>query len=174
MEEEFLEQSIRTFQSQKDLADKAIAQLSDEELFFKPDKDSNSIAIIMKHLAGNMLSRWTDFLTTDGEKPTRDRDAEFVADEQDAASVKEFWENGWLCLFDALVPLTEGDLMETVMIRNEPHTVIRAILRQISHYGYHVGQIVFLAKHIKGKNWQTLSIPKGKSKEYLIVPFKRQ
>jgi hypothetical protein len=172
MEEEFLSQSIKIFQSLKDLADKAIEQLSDEELFYQPDEDSNSVAIIMKHLAGNMLSRWKDFLTTDGEKPWRNRDSEFIANNHDAAALKEYWENGWLCLFDALIPLTEGDLMETVTIRGEEHTVTQAIIRQISHYGNHVGQIVYLAKHIKRKNWKTLSIPKGKSNEYLTTPPK--
>lgn len=172
MEEEFLEQSIRIFQSQKDLADKAIAQLADEDLYVQPDPESNSIAIVMKHLAGNMLSRWTNFLTTDGEKDWRNRDSEFVITDHDAAALKEYWENGWLCLFNALVPLTEGDLMETITIRNEEHTVIQAIIRQISHYGMHVGQIVYLAKHIKGKDWKTLSIPKGQSEQYRTVPFR--
>jgi uncharacterized protein DUF1572 len=172
MEEEFLDQSIKIFQAQKDLADKAIAQLSDEELYFQPDKESNSVAVIMKHLAGNMLSRWANFLTTDGEKPWRDRDSEFIISDHDAAALKEHWENGWLCLFNTLVPLTEGDLMETVTIRGEEHTVIQAILRQISHYGNHVGQIVYLAKHIKGTDWKTLSIPKGQSNNYRTIPFK--
>lgn len=170
MEEEFLDQAIKVFQSQKDLADKAIAQLSDNELFFQPDEESNSIAIIMKHLAGNMLSRWTNFFTTDGEKPWRDRDAEFIITNRDAAALKEHWENGWLCLFNTLVPMTQSDLMEIVTIRGEPQTAIQAIIRQISHYGYHVGQLVYLARHIKGKDWQTLSIPKGKSAEYLTAP----
>jgi hypothetical protein len=172
MEEEFLDQAIKVFQAQKDLADKAIAQLSDEELYFHPDEESNSVAIIMKHLAGNMLSRWTNFLTTDGEKSWRNRDSEFIITDQDATALKEHWENGWLCLFNTLIPLTEGDLMETVTIRGEEHTVIQAILRQISHYGNHVGQIVYLAKHIKKTNWKTLSIPKGQSETYRNIPFK--
>ena len=172
MEEDFLDHAIKIFQTQKDLADKAIAQLSDHELYVQPDDDSNSVAIIMKHMAGNMLSRWTNFLSTDGEKPWRDRDSEFIISDTDAAALKEHWENGWLCMFNTLVPLTEGDLMETVLIRGEEHTVIQAILRQISHYGNHVGQIVYIAKHIKKKDWKPLSIPKGQSEAYRNLPFK--
>ena len=167
--EEFLDQSKKIFRSQKELADKSIAQVSNADLFYQPDAESNSVAINMKHLAGNMISRWTDFLTTDGEKPDRNRDSEFVSTDRDASAVKAYWERGYSVFFQTLDSLTENDLMKIVMIRREPHTVIQAIQRQLSHYGYHVGQIVFLAKHIKGAGWKTLSIPKGKSEEYLRV-----
>jgi hypothetical protein len=121
----------------------------------------------MKHLAGNMLSRWTDFLTTDGEKPNRKRDSEFVIEASDTKQhLLEFWESGWTCLFDALNPLTAAELDKTVFIRGEPHTVMQAINRQLAHYSYHVGQIVFLARYFAGANWETLSIPKGKSEEF--------
>jgi uncharacterized damage-inducible protein DinB len=168
---EFLDQSRKIFRSQKDLADKAIAQLSDAELFWQPDPESNSVAINMKHLAGNMISRWTDFLTTDGEKPDRHRDGEFEIAEDDIHSLRKYWDRGYAVFFNTIDSLTEDDLLKTVTIRNEPHTVIQAIQRQVSHYGYHVGQIVALAKHINGENWQTLSIPRGKSEEYLHGKF---
>ena len=165
--EEFLDQSRKIFRSQKELADKAIAQLSDSELLWQPDPESNSVAINMKHLAGNMISRWTDFLTSDGEKPDRHRDREFEITDGDGESLLKYWEKGYSVFFKTLDSLTENDLLKTVLIRNEPHTVIQAIQRQVSHYGYHIGQIVALAKHINGENWKTLSIPRGKSEEYL-------
>ena len=168
---EFLDQSRKVFRSQKDLADKAIAQLSDAELFWQPDPESNSVAINMKHLAGNMISRWTDFLTTDGEKPDRHRDGEFEIAEDDIQSLRKYWDRGYAVFFNTLDSLTENDLLKIVMVRNEPHTVIQAIQRQVSHYGYHIGQIVALAKHINGENWKTLSIPRGKSEEYLHGKF---
>ena len=169
--EEFLDQSRKVFRSQKDLADKAIAQLSDTELLWQPDTESNSIAINMKHLAGNMISRWTDFLTTDGEKQDRNRDSEFEIAEDDIHGLREYWERGYSVFFNTIDSLTEDDLLKKVTIRNEPHTVIQAIQRQVSHYGYHVGQIVALAKHINGEEWKTLSIPRGKSEEYLNQKF---
>ncbi|MFI5262974.1 MAG: DUF1572 family protein [Candidatus Kapaibacterium sp.] len=169
--EEFLNQSRKVFRSQKDLADKAIAQLSDGELLWQPDPESNSVAINMKHLAGNMISRWTDFLTSDGEKPNRHRDGEFEIASDDVQSLRAYWDRGYALFFKTIDSLTEDDLLKTVTIRNEPHTVIQAIQRQVSHYGYHVGQIVALAKHINGENWKTLSIPRGKSEEFLSRKF---
>jgi uncharacterized damage-inducible protein DinB len=163
----YLESIILEFGKQKGLADKAIAQLSDEELWHKPDAESNSIAIIMRHMAGNMISRWTDFLTTDGEKPYRNRDAEFEDAAHDRAALLVRWEEGWKVFLDTMNSLSENDLLKTVHIRGEGLTVIQAINRQVSHYGYHTGQIVFLAKHIRSSQWHTLSIPKGRSQEHM-------
>ncbi len=168
---EFLDQSRKVFRSQKDLADKAIDQLSDAELFWQPDDESNSVAINMKHLAGNMISRWTDFLTTDGEKPDRNRDGEFIISENDIKGLHEYWERGYSVFFYILDSLTEDDLLKIVTIRNEPHSVIQAIQRQVSHYGYHVGQIVGIAKQIKVSDWKTLTIPRGKSAEFIDTKF---
>lgn len=164
--EHYLKDAVEAFRGLKRLADKAIEQVSDEELFRAIDAESNSIALIMKHMYGNMRSRWTDFLTTDGEKPDRRRDSEFLVEGEDRRTVTERWESGWQTVFDALAPLTPEDLMREVMIRREPHTVVRAINRQISHYGQHVGQIVFLAKHLKSADWKTLSIPRGQSETF--------
>ncbi len=169
--EEFLDQSKKVFHSQKELADRAIAQLSNAELLWQPDPESNSVAINMKHLAGNMISRWTDFLTTDGEKPDRNRDSEFEITKNDIPGLRAYWERGYSVFFSTLDSLKEEDLLKTIMIRNEPHSVIQAIQRQLSHYGYHVGQIVALAKQINGESWKTLSIPRGKSEQYLQVRF---
>jgi uncharacterized damage-inducible protein DinB len=152
----YLDIALETFQKQKALADKALAQLSPEEYFKFIDPESNSIAIIMKHMAGNMRSRWTDFLTTDGEKPDRNRDDEFV--ESSLETILQSWEASWELVFETIKSLQPGDLLKTVSIRQQPHTVLKAIERQIDHYGYHVGQIVFLAKHLKSKEWKTLSI----------------
>jgi len=163
----FLESSIAEFKKYKGLGDKAIAQLhTDDEMHWKPSAESNSMAIIIKHLYGNMLSRWTDFLTTDGEKPDRKRDGEFLEDRETKAQLLELWETGWKCMFDALTPLKEENLMQTVMIRSEPHTVMLAIIRQISHYCSHIGQMIYLAKQIRDADWQTLSVPRGKSEEF--------
>ena len=163
----YLEDVLRTFQDYKKLAERALAQLDDADFFRTIDEESNSIAIIMKHLAGNMLSRWTDFLTTDGEKPNRQRDMEFVMlPETTKADMLAYWEKGWQCALNAIKPLTPDDLMRTVSIRGQEHTVIQALNRQIAHYANHVGQIVYLAKHLKGSNWQTLSVPKNKSAEF--------
>jgi len=148
----------------KSQADKAMAQVDEAQFFALIDEDSNSIALIVKHVAGNMRSRWTDFLTTDGEKPDRHRDTEF---ERGSGETRETilarWEAGWNVLFGAITSLTPADLGKTVTIRNEPHTVVQAINRQLSHYSAHVGQIVLLAKHFAGPNWKTLSIPKRKT-----------
>jgi hypothetical protein len=148
-------------------ADKAIAQIDDEHLFAVLDPEANSIAIIMKHVAGNMRSRWTDFLTSDGEKPDRDRDREFEVDSHvTRAKMVSVWNEGWDCLFRALSSLRPEDLDKTVRIRGEGHSVLEAISRQMTHYAAHVGQIVLLAKHYAGSNWRSLSIPRGKSREF--------
>ncbi len=161
--QEFLTDTLRELCKLHGLADKATAQLPDEALFAAP-AGSNSIAIIMKHLAGNMRSRWTDFLTTDGEKPDRHRDTEFVLDDGDTAeSLREHWQAGWRTTLDSIGALTPDHLEKTVRIRTEPHTVPQAILRQLSHYAYHVGQIVLLARHLAGGDWDYLSIPPGQS-----------
>ncbi|HLC21349.1 MAG TPA: DUF1572 family protein, partial [Candidatus Methylomirabilis sp.] len=157
--EHYLEETIRQLRKLKDLADKAMAQIRDEDFFATLDAESNSIAVIVKHMAGNMRSRWTDFLTSDGEKPDRKRDLEFEVEVRDSKeSLLKRWEIGWRCVFDALTPLKPEDLGTTVVIRGEPHSVIQAINRQLTHYAYHVGQIVFLAKHAAGPRWQSLSV----------------
>lgn len=151
----------------KELADKALAQVRDEHLAVTLDPESNSLATIILHMAGNLRSRWTDFLTTDGEKPNRNRDAEFDPPEGTTRlHLYAQWEEGWLRLIETLDNLTAEDLSKTVFIRSEPHTVVQAINRGITHTAYHVGQIVLLAKHLTGGEWQTLSIPRGKSQEF--------
>lgn len=174
MENSYLQSSVKLFAYYKKLGDDAMAQVNDEQLFFQPNEDSNSIAIIVQHLAGNMLSRWTDFLTTDGEKEWRNRDAEFEAMIQTREELLDFWNRGWKCLFDALEPLTAADLASIVYIRNEGHTVMEAINRQLAHYPYHVGQIIFLAKMFSAEEWKSLSIPKNKSKEYNQEKFSKE
>lgn len=165
----YLEDSIASLRAYKKLADKAIAQLKDDEFFVTLDAEANSVAVIMKHMAGNMFSRWTDFLTTDGEKPDRNRDLEFVIDPKAPKAGKDdvlaYWEKGWQCVFDALEPLTAEDLGRKVLIRGEEHTVIQAINRQLMHYANHIGQIVFLAKHFRSAEWKSLSIPRNRSAE---------
>jgi hypothetical protein len=170
IERHYLEDVVLQLRKLKDQADKAVAQVDDQQLFAALDAEANSIAVLMKHIAGNMRSRWTDFLTTDGEKPDRDRDREFV-DEPDTtrAAILARWEDSWSLLFHSLSSLTGDDLGRTVSVRGEPHSVVQAINRQMTHYAAHVGQIVFLAKHHAGRNWQTLSIPKGKSKEFEVA-----
>jgi hypothetical protein len=162
----YLKDSIDLFRYYQRLGENAIAQCPDAGLFTALDAESKSIAIIVKHLAGNMRSRWTDFLTTDGEKPDRHRDTEFEEPPKTRAELMELWERGWKHVFDALEPLTEADLTCTVTIRTEPHSVMQAINRQVAHYSYHVGQIVYLARHYAGDKWQTLSVPKKKSAEF--------
>jgi hypothetical protein len=164
--EHYLGDAAARFRNLKKLADGAVRQIDDDDFFRAPDVESNSIAVIIKHLSGNMRSRWTDFLTSDGEKPGRERDTEFVVDGEgraERAALLESWEAGWACLFGAIESLTPGDLLESVSIRGEPHTVVEAINRQLTHYAYHVGQIVFLAKHFKSSDWQTLSVARGRS-----------
>ncbi len=162
----YIEESQTIFRQIKSLAERAMAQVSDDQLTQTLDAESNSIAVIVKHLAGNMRSRWTDFLTTDGEKPDRNRDSEFEAPPFTRAALMETWESGWSCVFAALEPLMETDLKRTVYIRAEPHSVMQAINRQIAHYAGHVGQIVFLAKHFRSSEWKSLSIPRGKSADF--------
>ena len=164
--DDVLEGAIATFGSQKRLAERAIAQLSDEKLGEPLDGNTNSVAVIMKHMAGNMLSRWTDLLTSDGEKPWRDRDGEFVDAFTSREEIQEFWERGWKCLFETLSTLGGEDLNRIVRVRGREYTVIRAIERQMSHYGYHVGQIVLTARLLAKENWQTLTVPRGGSKEF--------
>jgi hypothetical protein len=159
----YLADSLSLFRQMKSLGDRAMAQVTAEGLYWSPGPESNSIAIIVKHMAGNMRSRWTDFLTSDGEKPDRGRDTEFVDPPATREELLAIWENGWHCLFSALEPLTDGDLTRTVTIRGEAHSVMQAIHRQVSHCSYHVGQIVFLARQVSGEHWQTLSVPKGGS-----------
>jgi hypothetical protein len=162
----YLTDSIDLFRYYKNLGERAMAQCPDEGLFTVLDAESNSIAIIVKHIAGNMRSRWTDFLTSDGEKPDRNRDTEFEAPPTTRAELLELWERGWRLLFDALEQLSDADLTRTITIRTEPHSVTQAINRQVAHYCYHVGQIVYLARHFVGDKWQTLTIPKKKSVEF--------
>ena len=163
----YLKDALNTFRDYKKLAERAFAQLRDEDFFRTIDEESNSVAVIMKHLAGNMISRWTDFLTTDGEKPERNRDMEFVMlPETTKDEMIAYWEKGWQCAFDAIEPLTPDDLLRTVTIRGQDHTVIQAITRQVAHYANHVGQIVYLAKHLKAGYWQSLSVPKNRSAEF--------
>jgi len=163
----FLEDVLHTFRDYKKNAERAFAQTSDEDFFRTPDPESNSIAVIVKHMAGNMLSRWTDFLTTDGEKPDRNRDMEFeMLPQTTKTDMLAFWDQGWQCVFNAIEPLTADDLMKIVKIRGQDHTVLQAINRQISHYSNHVGQIVYLAKHFKSGEWQTLSVPRNRSAEF--------
>jgi hypothetical protein len=158
--------ALDEFQKIKKLADKAIEQLSDEQLWVKIDPEANSVAVIMRHMAGNMRSRWVDFLESDGEKPTRLRDQEFEDATQTRAELTAEWEHGWECLFGALTPLTDADLQRTVIIRGEPHSVYKAMSRQVAHYAGHAYQILFLAKHLLGPAWKTLSIPRGQSEEF--------
>jgi len=170
----FLSSSIKQFEYYKMLADKTFGQLTFEEMQWQSQEDSNSISIIVKHMAGNMLSRWTNFLTEDGEKPWRHRDQEFI----DTLSTKEdliaSWESSWACLYKAVKPLTEDDLEGIIHIRNQGHTVVEAINRQLSHYAYHVGQIVFVGKLIKGNDWESLSVHKGSSIAYNSEKFSKE
>lgn len=163
---DFLQLSIQSFTSSRLLGEKAMSQVPDEGLFWEPGEDVNTMAVIVNHLAGNMLSRWTDFLTTDGEKSWRKRDEEFEHVHRTREEVMYRWAEGWNCLFDTLGQLTKADLDRTIHIRSEPHSVQQALTRQIAHYAYHVGQMVLLAKMIQGKNWQSLSIPKGGSQAF--------
>ena len=163
----YLEDSIASLRAYKKLAEKALDQLSEEEFFITLDAEGNSVAVIMKHMAGNMFSRWTDFLTTDGEKPNRNRDMEFVIEPKTSKDdLIDFWQQGWQCVFEALEPLRAEDLGKKVLIRGEEHTVIQAINRQLMHYANHIGQIVFLAKHFRSAEWKSLSIPRNRSAEF--------
>ena len=168
----YLEEARRQFRGYKRLGEGALTQLNDEEFFVTLDSESNSVAIIVKHMAGNMRSRFTNFLTTDGEKPDRYRDQEFeLSSETTRAEVTRWWESGWSCVFSAIDALQPEDVQHAVTIRGEPHTVLQAINRQLAHYAYHVGQIVFLAKHLRSKDWKSLSIPRGQSEEFNRKPL---
>jgi len=161
-----LTDAISLFRYYKKLGDGALAQLSDEQVYTTLDPEMNSVAIIIKHLSGNMLSRWTGFPDADGESATRNRDAEFVDPPAQRAEVVQQWEDGWNCVFGALKRLTDADLPRRVTIRGEAHSVMQAIHRQLAHYAYHVGQIVFLAKHLQSENWRSLSIPRNQSAQF--------
>jgi len=163
---QYLDSAKRQFTTYKQLAEKAMAQIDEQGLNWQANEDSNSIVNIVKHLRGNMLSRWTDFLTTDGEKPWRQRDGEFEPEVLTREAMMKIWKDGWQCLFDTLNRLTENDLEKTVYIRNEGHSVLEAINRQIAHYAYHVGQIVYVSKLRSKEDWNSLSIPRNKSNEY--------
>jgi len=164
--EQYLDSVKKRFADYKSLAEKAISQLPEEDLFKSPNQDSNSIAIIVQHLWGNMMSRWTNFLTEDGEKEWRDRDAEFEIVVKTKDELMQKWEEGWKCMFDSLNSLKPDELLNTIHIRHEAHSAMDAINRQLAHYPYHIGQIVFAAKILKGGGFKSLSIPKGKSKEF--------
>jgi hypothetical protein len=158
----YLADTIVQLNKVKELAEKALAQIDDAQMFVCMDPESNSIAIIMKHVAGNMRSRWTDFLTTDGEKPDRQRDREFENEAgESSVRIRMLWDDGWRRTFGAIEGLNESDLLRTVYIGGKPHTVMEAINRQVSHYSQHVGQILFIAKHLKGESWQSLSVPRA-------------
>lgn len=164
---QLLQDAEHNFRQLKKLADGAIAQIDDDQFLARIDPESNSIALLMKHLGGNMRSRWTDFLTSDGEKPDRHRDAEFEqGPDATLALVTSLWEEGWMCAFTAMAALVPADLLQRVRIRGESHTVVQALNRQLTHTAYHVGQIVLLAKHLRSADWRSLSIPRGQSQEF--------
>jgi uncharacterized damage-inducible protein DinB len=162
----YLDDSFRAFRGYRNLAEGAIAQLGDDELFRQLDAEANSIAVLMQHIAGNMRSRWTDFLTTDGEKPDRHRDREFEARTVSRDELMREWNAAWDLMLGAIQALQPADVLREITIRGEQHTVLWAIQRQVTHYAYHVGQIVFLAKHFRGAEWKSLSIPKGQSEQF--------
>ena len=171
-QKDFITLAIQRFEQLRDLGAKTLEQINEEQAHWSPDAESNSIAVIVQHIHGNALSRFTEFLTSDGEKPTRHRDEEFIEQHISLARLEQLWEEGWDCVFAAIRPLDNSDLDREVFIRNESHTVMEAIIRQISHYAYHVGQIVYLGKQLKGSDWKTLSIPRGRSNDFQTVPFK--
>jgi hypothetical protein len=173
MSSDYLESVKKQFEYYKMLGDKTFLQVPDKGLFWQYNDESNSIAIIVKHLWGNMLSRWTDFLRSDGEKEWRDRDAEFVNDIKSRTELLDKWNEGWNCLFNAIDSITSDDLDKMIYIRNQGHTVMEAINRQLAHYPYHVGQIVFLGKMLAEKGWTSLSIPKGRSQTYNTEKFSK-
>lgn len=171
MGETYVQLVLREFARLKSLGDGAMAQLSEEQFFAIPAPGDNSVAIIVKHVAGNLISRWTDFLTSDGEKPGRDRDMEFRISVSDTrADLLQLWSRGWTTLFDTVGPLRESDMARVVTIRGEPLTVLQAVNRQLTHYAYHIGQIVYLAKHLRGAEWRSLSIPPGRSEDFNRKP----
>ncbi|HXZ32721.1 MAG TPA: DUF1572 family protein [Terriglobales bacterium] len=169
----YLDEIRRQFRGYKRLGEGAMSQLKDDQMFVTLDPESNSVAILVKHLAGNMRSRFTDFLTADGEKPNRNRDQEFeVTPNTTREEIMRWWEDGWTQVFSTMAALKPEDLLRTVTIRGEPHTVLQAINRQLAHYSGHVSQIIFLAKHLRSSEWQTLSIPRGKSREFSAMDKK--
>ncbi|ELR70323.1 hypothetical protein C900_04008 [Fulvivirga imtechensis AK7] len=174
MNHNYIESSKKQFVYYRQLGEKTIEQLSEEQLFWQYNEESNSVAIIIKHLWGNMLSRWTDFLTTDGEKETRKRDEEFENSALSKGELLKKWNEGWDCLFTALETLKAEDLEKIIYIRNQGHTVLEAINRQLAHYPYHIGQIIFIGKMLKGNRWKSLSIPKGKSEEFNTDKFSKE
>ena len=163
---EFLKSAVKRLSYYKELADKTFVQLSDDDLYFQTNEASNSIAVIIQHMAGNMLSRWTDFLTSDGEKEWRNRDAEFEDQRMSREELLAYWEKGWACCLDAIASLKEEDLLKTIYIRSEGMPAIDAINRQLAHYPYHVGQILYIGRMIKDQRWQNLSIPRGQSDQF--------
>ncbi|HET8962447.1 MAG TPA: DinB family protein [Chitinophagales bacterium] len=164
IEKHFLETTAGVFKNYKNLAEKSFAQLQDDEEFhFSPDQESNSITTLIKHISGNMISRWTDFLTSDGEKPYRNRDEEFIDRKETRKQLMEMWDKGWGVFFKTLNSLNENDLLKKIIIRGEELTVMQALMRQVAHYSYHIGQIVYLAKQLKAEKWKSLSIPKNQS-----------
>ena len=169
--ENYLKNSIQLFRYYRSVGEKSIDQVSDQSIHWQYNDDSNSISIIVKHITGNSLSRWTDFLTTDGQKEWRKRDYEFEKTDFTRSEMMDLWNQGWDCLFNAIEPLTEADLSKTVYIRGEAHTVTEAINRQLAHLPYHIGQIVFIAKMLAGQDWKSLTIPKGQSQAYEKMPF---
>lgn len=172
-QETYLQLVIREFKRMKGLADGALSQVSDVQFFAVPGEADNSVAVIVKHVGGNLLSRWTDFLTSDGEKPGRNRDSEFeITDADSRHALMKQWEAGWEALFFALEPLGDADLARAISIRGEPLSVLQAINRQLTHYAYHVGQIVYVAKHYAGNSWRTLSVARGKSAQFNAAPTK--
>ncbi len=172
--ESYLDSILKQFAYYKQLGERAMAQLDDQQLFEMPGPDSNSIDILVKHMAGNMLSRFTDFRQSDGEKTWRNRDQEFVSTFASRNALMEYWEKGWNCVFEAVRPIKTSELSDLVYIRNQGHTIIEALNRQLAHYAYHTGQMVYVAKTLKGKNWQSLSIPKGESTSYNAEKFARE
>ncbi len=172
--ENYLENIRKLFRYYKSMGDQSLARLSEEEIHFRFEENSNNCAAIAKHVAGNALSRWTDFLTSDGEKEWRNRETEFVDDFESKEAVIDYWEKGWACVFDAVDHLSVEDLDKVAYIRNEGHSVLEAINRQLAHYSYHVGQLVLLAKAIKGAEWQSLSIAKGQSNAFNKNKFEQQ
>ena len=174
MQHSFLQSAIKQFEYYKSLGEKTFNQIDEQKLFWQYNNESNSIAIIVTHLYGNMLSRWTDFLTTDGEKDWRNRDAEFENNIETKVTLLNQWNEGWQCLFDALNSLTPDDLEKIIYIRNQGQTVVEAINRQLCHYAYHVGQIVFIGKMICNENWVSLSIPKNNSAVYNQEKFAQE
>ncbi len=170
----YLDGARKLFQYYRGLGDKALAQISDDHIHWQPGPESNSVAIIVRHMSGNMLSRFTDFLGSDGEKPWRNRDAEFENGYADKTELLEAWNAGWECFFNAVNPLKESDLGTIVYIRNEGHTVLEALNRQLAHYSYHTGQLVYLCRLLAGEQWQSLSIPKGGSQSFNADKFAQE